>query len=63
MSYNQQLRSVFTDKELEFLTRVISDEQFAPLTIVDKRTRQSIQDKLAGAQTIRSSKTTPPSKL
>lgn len=66
MSYNQQLRSVFADDELALLSKMVDEEHIASIcgmTTKDKRCLQSIKDKLAGAQMIRNSKTTPPGKL
>lgn len=71
MSYHQQLRSVFSDQELEVLQYLLNHESSTDtmsdvvhnMSAVEKRALVSIRDKLAGAQTIRNSKTTPPSKL
>ncbi len=66
MSYMQQLRSVFTDPELDTLKKLVEEESIASavmLSSVDKRAIKSIRDKLRGEQHISSPKTTAPSKL
>lgn len=67
MSYSQQLRSVFSEPEIEILTKITEEHKGADfltaMTSVERRTLQSIRDKLTGKEQIRQSKTTQPGKL